>query len=202
VFRPLLAAAPPKPPSRTLILAALLSVSLVNTGYNVLVKNVVTAHKHSGGHGDGGWASGSGSHGSAPPAPAPPDGGADKLILSMLRDSAAFPILQLGALAVDGRQAPCVRDIPMLAVLGLTGMFGNQYLFIYGLGGNHVSATQASVLTLTQPVFAACLAMGAGQQKPSWLLGLGILFTVGGSIIMAQVCRHPRAERVPLPRHG
>ena len=36
-------------------------------------------------------------------------------------------------------------------------------------------------------VFAAFLALLARQQKPSWLLFFGVLFTFGGSIIMAKV---------------
>ena len=34
----------PSPPHRLIIFAALLSVSLVNTGYNVLTKQVLSAH--------------------------------------------------------------------------------------------------------------------------------------------------------------
>jgi hypothetical protein len=61
----------------------------------------------------------------------------------------AFPFLILMALTVDSRNGegpwrdvapgkrnppyPDAADIPRLILLGLTGMFGNQFLFIYGL---------------------------------------------------------------------
>ena len=64
---------------------------------------------------------------------------------------------------------------------------------------NPIPATEASVLSMTQPVFAAFLALGAGQQRPSWLLFFGVLFTFGGSIIMAKVlAMGRRAIRTPL----
>ena len=170
----------PVPPRQLVIYAALLSVSLVNTGYNVLTKQVLSAHK-SGAHDT--FASGSSSE-SLEHAPSTK---ADPLIFSMLRDCAAFPLLQFGAMLVDGAVLPRARDIPMIALFGLTGMFGNQFLFIYGLAGPKIPATEASVLSMTQPVFAAFLALGAGQQRPSWLLFFGVLFTFGGSIVMARV---------------
>lgn len=168
--------APERPPPRKLIVfAALLSVSLVNTGYNVLTKQVLSAHKSHDSEG-----SGSGSAAAAPTK-------ADPLIFSMLRDCAAFPILQVGAMIVDGVVFPQARDIPMIMLFGLTGMFGNQFLFIYGLAGPKIPATEASVLSMTQPVFAAFLALFAKQQEPSWLLFFGVLFTFGGSVIMAKI---------------
>lgn len=166
-------------PNKWVVYAALLSVSLVNTGYNVLTKQVLSAHGGSHDSEDDGSGSGSAA-GTAPTK-------ADPLIFSMLRDCTAFPILQLGAMIVDGAVLPRARDVPMIALFGLTGMFGNQFLFIYGLAGPKIPATEASVLSMTQPVFAAMLALLAGQQKPSWLLFFGVLFTFGGSIIMAKV---------------
>ena len=173
------------PPHRLIVFAALLSVSLVNTGYNVLTKQVLSAsHTHDSDKNYAGSYSGSGfgGHGAARG-----HSKADPLIFSMLRDCAAFPILQLGAVIVDGAVLPRARDLPIIAVFGLTGMFGNQFLFIYGLAGPKIQATEASVLSMTQPVFAAFLALATGQQRPSWLLFFGVLFTFGGSIIMAKV---------------
>ena len=171
----------PAPPRKLIVFAALLSVSLVNTGYNVLTKQVLSAHHHEAHSPEGSGSSGSGSAGTAASTKA------DPLIFSMLRDCAAFPILQVGAMIVDGAVLPRARDIPMIMLFGLTGMFGNQFLFIYGLAGPKIPATEASVLSMTQPVFAAFLALLAKQQKPSWLLFFGVLFTFGGSIIMAKV---------------
>ena len=116
----------------------------------------------------------------------------------MVRDCAAYPLLQFGALIVDGVKWPKCRDVPIISVFGLTGMFGNQFLFIYGLAGEpnpplhiclagqkappssdestcvacdtgpKIPATEASVLSMTQPIFAAALAIAVGQQKPRW----------------------------------
>jgi drug/metabolite transporter (DMT)-like permease len=97
---------------------------------------------------------------------------ADPLAFSLLRDVIAFPLLEIGALLVDGRLIPAKTDLPMLAALGLLGMFGNQFLFIYGLSDKSVSATLAAVLSQTQP---------------SWLLGAGVLLAFGGAAVMARV---------------
>eukprot|EP00854_Cymbomonas_tetramitiformis_P012576 gene12576-14860_t len=71
-------------------------------------------------------------------------GGADPLVFSLYRDLAAYPLLQLGALAIDGPIKPKVRDLCRLSLLGLTGMFGNQYSYILGL--TLLDATVATVI--------------------------------------------------------
>lgn len=147
-------------PRNSLIYGALLAVTVINCGYNVLSKNVLSSHVTT---------------------------KADPLIFSLVRDLTAFPLLQVGALLVDGALLPDLKDVPLIALLGLLGMFGNQYLFIYGLAGKDVTATEAAVLSQTQPVFAALLALTAKQIRPSWALAGGVLLTFGGSLVMAKV---------------
>lgn len=60
-------------------------------------------------------------------------GGVDPLIFSFLRDALAFPILLLMAWFMEGMRMPKAGDVPRFILLGLTGMFGNQFLFILGL---------------------------------------------------------------------
>ena len=55
-------------------------------------------------------------------------GGANPLVLSLIRDSLAYPILQGWAVPVDGFHLPQREDVHRIALLGLTGMFGNQFM--------------------------------------------------------------------------
>lgn len=152
------AAAATRAPHWALVYGALLGVAIGNAAYNVVTKWVLSG-KHK----------------------------ADPLCFSLLRDVLAFPILEAGALCVDGVRLPTRRDLPLLALLGLLGMFGNQFLFIYGLSDKSVSATLAAVTSQTQPVFGALFAIAARQVKASWLLALGVLLAFGGSAVMARV---------------
>ena len=148
----------PAEPRKWLVYGALLGVVVGNTAYNVVTK----------------WA-------------LPPGDTAFTLCFSLFRDVLAFPLLQAGALCVDGARLPTRRDVPTMALLGLLGMFGNQFLFIYGLSDKSVSATLASVVSQTQPVFGALLAVMARQATASWMLALGVLLAFGGSAVMARV---------------
>ncbi|KAK3233160.1 hypothetical protein CYMTET_56523 [Cymbomonas tetramitiformis] len=107
-------------------------------------------------------------------------GGADPLVFSLYRDLAAYPLLQLGALAIDGPIKPKVRDLCRLSLLGLTGMFGNQYSYILGL--TLLDATVATVINQAQPVVACVLTAATGLEKFSLKKLLGILLAVGGAI--------------------
>ena len=66
------------------------------------------------------------------------------------------------AIAVDGWNLPKRSDMPRIFLLGLTGMFGNQFLFILGLENS--SQTVATVTTRFQPV----------NHTASALRGLGL----------------------------
>lgn len=144
----------PAPPRPWLLYSGLLLIQLTNVTYNVLTKTVT----------DG-------------------KGGANPLIFSLYRDTLAFPLLLFAALAIEGRVRVHARDLPRLALLGLTGMFGNQFLFLEGM---HLTndATFAGVTTRFQPVFGALVAMAIGLERFLWLKMLAVALSVGGALMM------------------
>ena len=58
---------------------------------------------------------------------------------------------------------PRTADLWKLFVLGLTGMFGNQFLFI--LGVKLTNASVASVLNQSQCAIATIIAICLGREK-------------------------------------
>lgn len=116
--------------------------------------------------------------------------GADALVFSILRDALALPVLLVSALVFEKRLiTPRLRDLPLFFVLGLTGMFGNQFLYIQGLF--YTTANVASILQPCIPVFTALLAFVAcleplpsSSRKHQWFKVLGILLGTGGAVLM------------------
>jgi len=112
----------------------------------------------------------------------------DPLIFSLFRDAATFPILLVAAIFLEGKHRPQLKHIPLFAALGLTGMFGNQVLFIYGL--YFTSSTIASIFQPLIPVITCAFALISGieqfQRKDfySWLKLWAICTSGGGAIIM------------------
>lgn len=92
-------------PPRWLLVAGMFSIQLTNVGYTIVAKLALGGKTE----------------------------GVNPLIFSFLRDGLAFPILLAMAWIVDGVRAPALADFPRFLMLGLTGMFGNQFLFILGL---------------------------------------------------------------------
>lgn len=135
-----------------LVLISLFGVALLNAGYNTLTKDALSKE------------------------------GANALIFSLFRDACAYPILQLGALLVDGPLRPRRQDIPLFAALGLTGMFGNQFLFIEGL--KYVSSNVASIISLAQAPIACSIAMAVGQERFVWRKVGGLAAAVSGAGIL------------------
>ena len=108
------------------------------------------------------------------------------LALVGLRVVFATPFLMLIAWRRD-RVIPHRRDLPMLAFLGFLGVFGNQILFIEGL--RLTTATNASILMTSLPVFAAATAvlLGIEQLAPRRLAG--ILLSVTGALVLVNPFR-------------
>lgn len=141
-----------KKPNIILLIIGLTMIQVVNAGYNVITKAVLSSKK----------------------------GGANPLVFSLLRDSMAYPLLQLVAL-FSRPLLPEARDIPRIFVCGLTGMFGNQFLFILGL--TFVNPTIASVLQQV-PLATFIISTIIGLDRFSIVKALGVIIAFGGSLIV------------------
>jgi len=112
----------------------------------------------------------------------------DPLIFSLLRDAACFPILLVAALFLEGKHLPQLKHLPLFFAFGLTGMFGNQVLFIYGL--YYTSSTIASIFQPLIPVITCAFALITRIEEfeckdfYSWLKVWAICTSGGGAIIM------------------
>lgn len=107
------------------------------------------------------------------------------LALACLRVGVATPVLLALAWRRD-RALPARGDLPLLALLGALGVFGNQVLFIFGL--SFTTATDAAILMPSIPVFAAGLAVALGIERVGPRRLGGIALAVAGALV---VLLHP-----------
>jgi drug/metabolite transporter (DMT)-like permease len=77
---------------------------------------------------------------------------------------------------------PDKKDLPRIALLGLTGMFGNQFFFILGL--SWTNSTIASAVNQFQPIAASMMAIVIGLERFLWLKLLGVVVCVSGALLM------------------
>ena len=94
-------------------------------------------------------------------------------------------MLQGAALVLEGVQVPALSDMPRIALLGVTGMFGNQVAYILGL-----SMTNSSIATsvnLFQPIAASLMATFIGLERFIWLNLLGVALCVLGALLMVGI---------------
>jgi drug/metabolite transporter (DMT)-like permease len=117
------------------------------------------------------------------------------LALAGLRVGIATPFLVLLAWRRD-RVIPERRDLPMLAFLGFLGVFGNQILFIEGL--RLTTATNASILMTSLPVFAAATAMLLGIERLAPRRLAGILLSVAGALVLVNPFRFTADRELAL----
>lgn len=108
------------------------------------------------------------------------------LALAGLRVGIATPFLVWLAWRRD-RVIPDLRDLPMLAFLGFLGVFGNQILFIEGL--QLTTATNASILMTSLPVFAAATAVLLRIERLAPRRLAGILLSVAGALVLVNPLR-------------
>ncbi len=108
------------------------------------------------------------------------------LALAAIRVGVATPILLLLAWRRD-RLLPSRRDLPMLALLGGLGVFGNQVLFITGL--KYTTATNAAILMTSLPVFAVAAAAGLGIERVRKERLVGIALSVAGALLLVDPLR-------------
>lgn len=119
----------------------------------------------------------------------------EPLQLAALRALFATPLLFWMAWRHD-RIMPSRRELPMLALLGLLGVFLNQVLFIIGL--DHTTATNAAILMPSIPVFA--IAVGAllriERIGPRQLAGVAL--TVVGCLALLDPSRFTAARETAI----
>ncbi|MBI4953122.1 MAG: DMT family transporter [Myxococcales bacterium] len=71
-------------------------------------------------------------------------------------------------------------ELLRLAVYSLLGVSGNQLLFLEGL--SRTTATNASVLVATIPIFTVLVSLGLGREQARPALVLGIALALGGAL--------------------
>jgi|Deesub1362A_J573_1020465.scaffolds.fasta_scaffold00112_74 drug/metabolite transporter (DMT)-like permease len=105
------------------------------------------------------------------------------LAAASLRFLISFLVLFLVLLFWEGRAAfPRIRDLPLLAFLGLTGVFAYNALFFYGIGAT--AATDGALVVASSPVLTAALSalfLGerfGGRQLTGFLLSLLGMLTI------------------------
>lgn len=112
-------------------------------------------------------------------------------VLSLTRDLLATPLFFIAGAIFEGpRKLFQVErnDIPRLFALGMTGIFGNQTLFLLGL--SFTSPTNAAIMQPLIPVIATIISILFGLEKlrlPSksgFAKIFGIALAVGGAIFM------------------
>jgi len=111
------------------------------------------------------------------------------LVFSLVRDALSIPVLGLIALIIDGFMLPARRDLMRFALLGVFGMFANQFCYILGLV--YIDAGLASVINLLTPVCAWCFATTIGLDRFSWFQAAGLVVAVIGAMIFVGVLDLP-----------
>ncbi len=117
------------------------------------------------------------------------------MALAAVRVAIASPILVFLAWRRD-RFMPAARDLPVLALLGGLGVFLNQVLFITGL--KYTTATNASILMTSLPVFAVGAAAALGIEKLTAPRLAGILLSVAGALVLVNPFRFSTAPGATL----
>jgi len=117
------------------------------------------------------------------------------LALAAIRVGVATPILMALAWRRD-RYVPDRRDLPVLALLGGLGVFANQALFVTGL--KLTTATNASILMTSIPVFTIGIAALMGVDRITLNRLIGIVLSVAGALVLVNPLRFTADHRGAL----
>ena len=116
---------------------------------------------------------------------------ANAVVFSFFRDGCCFPVLLFAACLLEGgcKFPKSAKEFGVFAMLGVSGMWGNQLFYILGL--YYTSATVASCWQPAIPVFAAFFAIILRVEPfpplskcRGWLKLLGILCAAGGALVL------------------
>lgn len=101
--------------------------------------------------------------------------------LSLLRLGVASAALALAA-PLAGVRLPRRRDLPLIALCGVTGMTAYQVLLNWG--EERIPAGTASLLISIAPVFSALLALGVLGERVTRRMALGSVIAVSGAALI------------------
>lgn len=105
----------------------------------------------------------------------------EPLQLAALRALSAAPLLLWMAWIKD-RVVPSRRELPVLAGLGVLGIFLNQVLFVIGL--SHTTASNAAILMSSIPAFALAVGAVLGIERIGPHRLVAVLLAVAGCVVL------------------
>jgi drug/metabolite transporter (DMT)-like permease len=108
------------------------------------------------------------------------------LAYSSLRFVIGTAVFAIWVYLREGSLRVARADLPLLALCGAIGIFGNQIGFMYAV--KYAPATTVSLLMITSPMFAALTAIALGLEQVGWrhwlgigIAGLGLTLVLRGS---------------------
>lgn len=116
----------------------------------------------------------------------------EPLVLAAVRVLLGALLLSLAARALSGPVPPqSLRERAEVALLALLGVVANQVFFIAGLA--RTTATHATLLVATVPVFTILAGLLTGRERPSRRRLLGVPLAFGGVVFLLDPAGHPAA---------
>lgn len=107
----------------------------------------------------------------------------EPFVLAAFRGALGALLLSLAARALSGPAPPqTLRERAEVALLALFGIVANQVLFITGLA--RTTATHATLLVATVPVFTILAGLVARRERPSRRRLLGVPIAFGGVVFL------------------
>ncbi|HEV8268433.1 MAG TPA: DMT family transporter, partial [Thermoanaerobaculia bacterium] len=94
----------------------------------------------------------------------------------------ALLLTLIARLFASDESPPARRDRVTLALLSLFGVVANQTLYISGL--SRTTATNATLLVSTIPVFTVLVGLVSGVERPTRLGLIGVLVALAGVVVL------------------
>jgi len=112
----------------------------------------------------------------------------EPFVLAAVRVSLGALLLSLAARALSGPAPPqTLREKADVALLALLGVVANQVFFITGLA--RTTATHATLLVATVPVFTILAGLLTGRERPRGRRLLGVPIAFGGVVFLLDPAR-------------